>query len=95
MFVNVLFVNLILNAVLSLFRQLFNNNFIDKSVDILMIPSHLGDDRRLRHVIVLHLAHSNKIQNMEAPPPFCAGTKINPALVVSMRGVLLGNTPAL
>jgi hypothetical protein len=59
--------NLILNAVLPLFWQLFNNNFIDKSVDIPMIPSHLGDDRRLRHVIVLHLAHSNKIQKIWRP----------------------------
>ena len=52
---------------LPLFWQLFNNNFIDKSVDIPMIPSHLGDDRRLRHVIVLRLAHSNKIRKIWRP----------------------------
>ena len=42
-------------------------NFIDKSADIPMIPSHLGDDRRLRHVIVLHLAIKIKFKKYGGP----------------------------
>jgi len=53
-----------------------------------MIPSHLGDDlalRHRRHVIVLHLAHANKIQKNTEAPPSAAGAK---------RGVAKGGAEA-